>query len=177
MEQPGFPLPREDLKIFLQSLSKITGLYMMFVPAGSDLPDMIIGESLFCMQLKATSDGAIRCKAFTDALRFKASQSGKPEFDLCHARMAEVAVPIFSREGNNFGTVLLGQAVIQGFSEEHKEHIRHLGSVTGQGDIDRLVVLAAESPVFQRSRLEALGNFIQEQLLEKLTSSGKGIIY
>ena len=172
MGQPGYPLPREDLKDFLQSLSRITGLYMGFIPAGSDLPDIIVGESSFCLQLKTSSEGALRCKAFADSLRFKASQSGKPEFDLCHARLAEVVIPIVSHEGTDLGTVSMGQAVIQGLSDEHKKHIRDIGSEIAPDDIDRLVVSAAGIPVFTRSRLEALGSFIQQQLLEKVISYG-----
>ncbi len=172
MGQPGYPLPREDLKDFLQSLSRITGLYMGFIPAGSDLPDIIVGESSFCLQLKTSSEGVLRCKAFADSLRFKASQSGKPEFDLCHARLAEVVIPIVSHEGTDLGTVSMGQAVIQGLSDEHKKHIRDIGSEIAPDDIDRLVVSAAGIPVFTRSRLEALGSFIQQQLLEKVISYG-----
>ena len=170
MEKSVSPLPREDLKNFLQSLSKITDLSMTFIPAGSDLQDMIIGESSFCLQLKTTIEGARRCKASIDELRGRAAQSRKPEFDLCHARMAEVVIPIVSREGTDFGTVVMGQAVIQGLSDEHKNHIRDIGSEIVPGAIDRLVTAAAESPVFPRSRLEAMGSFIQQQLLEKVTS-------
>jgi HD-GYP domain-containing protein (c-di-GMP phosphodiesterase class II) len=172
MEQPGYPLPREDLKDFLQSLSKITDLSMTFIPAGSDIQDMIIGESSFCLQLKTSIEGARRCKASIDELRERAARSGMPEFDLCHARMAEMVIPIVSREGTDFGTVVTGQAVIQGLSDEHKKHIRDIGSETVPGAIDRLVAAAADNPVFKRSRLEAMGSFIQQQLLEKVTSYG-----
>ena len=172
MEKLEYPLPREDLKDFLQSMSRITDLGMVFIPAGSDLQDMIIGESSFCLQLKTSSEGARKCKASIDELRVRASQSRKPEFELCHARMAEMAIPIISRDGTDFGTVIMGQAVIQGLSDEHKKHIRGIGSEMVPGDIDRLIVAAAESPVFTRSRLEALGSFIQQQLVEKVTSFG-----
>jgi HD-GYP domain-containing protein (c-di-GMP phosphodiesterase class II)/ligand-binding sensor protein len=172
MEQSGFPLPREDLKEFLQSLSRITGLYMMFIPAGSDLPDMIIGESSFCLQYKISTEGSLKCKALIDALRFKASQSRKPEFDLCHARMVESVVPIVSPEGTDYGTVVMGQAVIHELSDEHKKHIRDMASGSGLGDVDRLVVSAGESPIFTRSRLEALGSFIQQQLVGKVVAYG-----
>ncbi|MDF1525440.1 MAG: HD domain-containing protein [bacterium] len=170
MKQPGYPLPREDLKDFLQSLFRITGLYMGYIPQGSDLPDIIVGESSFCLQLKTSSEGASKCKSFADSLRLKAMQSGKPEFDLCHARLAEVVIPIVSREGTDFGTVVMGQAAIEGLSDEHKKHIRDIGSEIAPDDIDRLVASAAGIPVFMRSRLETLGSFIQQQLLEKVIS-------
>lgn len=172
MEQPGFPLPREDLKDFLQSLSRITGLSMAFIPAGSNIQDMMIGESSFCLLLKTSIEGGRKCKASIDALRSRAAESGKSEFDLCHARMTEVVIPLVSSEGTDFGTVVLGQAVIQGLSDEHKKHIRAVGAEIVPGDIDRLVAAAAESPVFTRSRLEALGSFIQQQLMEKVTTHG-----
>jgi len=172
MEQSGFPLPREELKNFLQSLSRITDLGMAFIPAGSDLQDMAIGESSFCLQIKATAEGARRCRVCLDELRVRAAESRKPEFDLCHARMAHVIIPVVSREDTDFGTVVIGQAVIQGMSDEHKKYIRTIGSEILPDSVDRLVAAATESPVFTRSRLEALGRFIQQQLLEKVTSHG-----
>ena len=143
---------------------------MAFIPPGSDLQDLIIGESLFCLQLKTSGEGSRRCKASIDSLREKATKSRKPEFDLCHARMAEMAVPIVSPDGVDLGTVITGQAVIEGLSEEHRDHIRKIGSEIVPADTDVLETLAAQSPVVTRSGLEALGNFIQRQLVEKITS-------
>jgi len=170
MRSPDIPLPREDLKDFLQSLSRITDLSMAFIPAGSDQQDMIIGESSFCLQLKTSITGARRCKASIDDLCSKAAQSQKPEFDLCHLRMAEVVIPIAARDGTPFGSVVMGQAVIQGLSDEHKNHIKEVGSETVPDAVDTLVAAAADIPVYTRSRLEALGSFIQQQLVEKVNS-------
>ena len=143
---------------------------MAYIPPGSDLQDLIIGESSFCLQLKTSVMGSRRCKDSIDILRERAARSRKPEFDLCHARMAEMAIPIVSPEGVDFGTVIAGQAVIEGLSEEHRDHIRKIGSEIVPGDTDMLEAAAARSPVITRSSLEALGDFIQRQLLEKLTS-------
>jgi len=84
--------------------------------------------------------------------------------------MAEMVIPLVSPEGEDLGSVVVGQAVIQGLSDEHKKHIRAIGSEIVPGDIDSLVTAAAESPVFSRSRLEAVGDFIQQQLMEKMAS-------
>jgi len=172
MASSDFPLPREDLKAFLRSLSRITDLSMAFIPAGSDLQDMIIGESSFCLHLKSSSEGSRRCKASTDALCARAAESGKPEFELCHARMAEMAIPLVTPEGDHFGTVVMGQALIEGLSAEHRNHIRSIGSEMVPDAVDELVAAAAESPVFTRSRFQALGGFIQQQLQEKAASHG-----
>jgi len=172
MSQFDFSLLRGEIKDFLRSLSQITGLSMSYYPAGSDLQDLIIGESSFCLQLKTTGEGTGRCQASLDALRSKAAESRKPEFDLCHARMAEVAIPLFSPDGVDFGTVVLGHALIQGFSEEHKEHIRNIAAQIVPDGSDDLVLAADKLPAFTRSRLEALGSFVQKQLVEKATSRG-----
>jgi len=170
MMQADSPLPRGDLKDFLQALSRVTDLSMTFIPAGSNLQDMIIGESSFCLYLKSSSEGSRRCKISIDTLRSRAAESRKPEFELCHARMAEMAIPLISPEGVDFGTVVMGQAVIEGLSDEHRKHIRKVGAETLPEDVDELVAAAAKSPVFTRSRFEALGGFIQQQLLEKAAS-------
>ncbi len=172
MEQPAVLLPREDLKDFLQSMSRITELSMTFIPAGSDLQDMIIGESSFCLQLKTSIEGARRCEASIDALRLRAAESRKPEFDLCHARLAKVAVPLVSPQGADLGTVLMGQAVIHGLSDEHMKHIRTIGAQVAPDAVDSLAAAAREIPVYNRSRLQVLGSFIQQQLVEKMTSHG-----
>jgi len=172
MEQPVLPLPREDLKDFLQSMSRITQLSMSFIPAGSDLQDMIIGESSFCLQLKTSMEGARRCKASIDALRLRAVESREPEFDLCHARLAQVAIPLVLPDGTDLGTVVMGQAVIQGLSDEHLKHIRTIGAQIAPDAANLLLEAVTEIPVFTRSRLQVLGNFIQQQLVEKVMSHG-----
>lgn len=168
MEQSLFQLPREELKEFFLSLFKITGLSMVYFPVSSDLQDMAIGESSFCLQMKSSKEGALRCKASIDALRVKAAESGMPEFDLCHARMGEMAVPILSPDGNDCGTVVMGQVVIEGLSDEHRKHLRTIGAEIMPGDLDGLLAAAAESQVFTLSRALALGHFVQKQLLEKV---------
>jgi HD-GYP domain-containing protein (c-di-GMP phosphodiesterase class II) len=172
MVEPVFPLPRDELKEFLQSLSRITGLSLAFVPAGGDLQDLIIGETSFCLQVKASGEGSLRCKAFYDSLVAMAVQKGEIEFDLCHARMAVAAVSIISEDGIDYGTVIMGQAVMESLSVEHKDHIRRLSLDLNQGNADQLLAAAAQSPVFTRSRLELLGRFIRHELLEKINSYG-----
>jgi hypothetical protein len=49
------PFERDELKIFLRSLSQATGLSMSCFPPGSDNQDIVIGESAFCLQLMSTS--------------------------------------------------------------------------------------------------------------------------
>ncbi len=161
------PLPREELKSFFQDLSQVTGLSISYLPAGSELPELVAGESTFCMQLKSTQEGARRCQVSIGDLMARSEESDKPEFDLCHARMAEVAVPIRGADGLDLGMVVVGHALIQGISEEHKEHIRSIAGDIGLDSADSLVTAASASPVYTRSRLEALGRFIREQLVEK----------
>ncbi len=165
-------LPREELRDFLQSMGRITGLSFSYLPARSDLQDLIIGESAFCLQLKASVEGARRCQDSILGLRSRAVQSRKPEFDLCHARMAEVAVPLVSRDGEDMGTVMVGHAVIEGLAEEHREHIRALAAELDPGEESRYLAAAASSPVWTRSRLESLTGFIQKQLEEKAATRG-----
>jgi HD-GYP domain-containing protein (c-di-GMP phosphodiesterase class II) len=83
-----------------------------------------------------------------------------------------MAIPVVSPQGTDLGTVLMGQAVIQGLTDEHMEHIHALGAQTVPDAVDRLVAAASEIPVYNRSRLQALGSFIQQQLVEKVTSHG-----
>ncbi|MDF1535110.1 MAG: HD domain-containing protein [bacterium] len=166
------PLPRDELKGFFQELSQFTGLGISYFPAGSDQPYLIAGESTFCMQLKSTPEGARRCQASTGQILARCRADAGPEFDICHARMAEMAVPLRSAEGLDLGTVFVGHALIQGMSEEHKEHVRTLAGELGFASADRLIMEASRSPVYTRSRLEALGRFIREQLVEKARDRG-----
>jgi HD-GYP domain-containing protein (c-di-GMP phosphodiesterase class II) len=170
--RPDLPVPREELKSFFQDLSQVTGLSISYYPAGSDLPDIIAGESSFCMQLKSTPDGASRCQASIGDIITRGQENGRPEFDLCHARLAEMSVPLVSSEGLDLGTVMVGHALIQGVSEEHKEHIKSLAGEVGFDSADRLISSVSENPVYTRSRLEALGHFISEQLVEKARARG-----
>lgn len=170
MSVPDLPLKRDELKAFLRSLSKATGLSLSYYPPGSDEQDLVIGESAFCMQLLATVEGAARCRKSIGALRRRAVSSGRPEFDLCHARMGEVAIPLVADNGADLGTVVAGHTLIQGITQEHKEIIRDLSGELGVENADALVASAGASVVYTRSRLEALGEFVHQELAEKASS-------
>jgi HD-GYP domain-containing protein (c-di-GMP phosphodiesterase class II) len=170
MTWSDLPFEREELKTFLQSLSKATGLSLSYFPPGEDMQDLVIGESTFCLQLMATMEGAARCRKSIEQIRRQAVSSGSPKFDLCHARMGEVVVPLVAVNGEDLGTVMVGQALIQGMTREHKEFIRDLAGELGVESTDELVASAGDSTVFTRSRLEALGEFISHELLEKVSS-------
>jgi len=170
MNSPGFPFERDELQGFLKSLSQVTGLSISYYPPDSDREEMVIGESSFCLQLKANVQGARKCQASMEDLRKRGARDQRPVFDLCYARMGEVAVPLVSSDGTDLGSVVAGQALIHGMTEEHKEHIRELAGQLSIEDTDSLISFASEAPVFTRSRLEAFGGFIQNQLLEKATS-------
>ena len=163
-------LEHDDLKSFLKPLSQVTGLCMSFFPPGSDREELIIGESPFCLQLKANPRTVEKCHAHVVSIRAKAAGCGQPVFDLCHARMGSVAVPLASPEGADLGSIMIHNALLHGLTEEHKEFIRDLAGRSGIESTDSLISAAGESPVFTRSRLQALAGFIQSQLIEKATT-------
>ena len=101
MSLSGLPLEREELKSFMQALSRVTGLSISYFPPDSDYQELVVGESSFCLQLKTTVTGAGKCQAFLAEMRRRALASGQPEFDLCHARMGEVAVPLVTVNGDD----------------------------------------------------------------------------
>jgi len=166
----GHSLRAEDVKSFLKSLSHVTGLCLSYFPPGSDNESLIIGESSFCLQLKANRTSAERCRSCIGNLKKQAIEKGESVFDLCYARMGGVAVPLICPEGTDLGSVMICGALLHGLTEEHREHLRELAWLTGIDDIDGLVSNAGTAPALTRSRLEALAAFIQSQLLEKAAS-------
>jgi HD-GYP domain-containing protein (c-di-GMP phosphodiesterase class II) len=170
MSGAGLPIDRDELRAFLKSISQVTGLSLSYFPPDSDREEMVIGESSFCLQMKANIQGAEMCRVTMQNLRKRGLRERLPVFDICHARMAELAVPLLSRDGTDLGSVMVGHALIHDITEEHKEHIRELAGQIMMEDVDALVSSAGSAPVFTRSRLEALGAFIRDQLLEKSTS-------
>ena len=161
--------PLEDIRHFLQPLARFSGLRLSYFPSGSDEQSLITGETAFCLQLRSTAGGAQRCHRSCRELINRSRMIEEQAFGLCHALMGQVAVPL-SVDGEDLGTVIVCQAMMGGFSEEHKDHLRVLASELGQESPDSLLAAAAQNPVLSRSRLESLGSFIQEQLADKLVS-------
>jgi len=170
MNTSSLPFERDELKDFLKSLSQVTGLNMSYFPPDSDNQELDMGESSFCLQLKANAEGSRRCQASMEDVRKRAVDNQRPVFDLCHARMGQVAVPLVTSDGTDLGSVIAGYALIHGMTEEHKEHIRDLAGQLEIENADTLISATGAAPVFTRTRLEALGMFIQSQLVAKATS-------
>lgn len=170
MGASGTAFERDDLKSFLKSLSQVTGLCMSYFLPGSDIEELIIGESSFCLQLKANLGMAGTCRAHMKKIREQAAGEGRPVFDLCQARMGGVALSLVSPDGTDLGSVVVCNALLHGLTQEHKEYLRELAVKGGIESVDNLISAAGETPVFTRSRLVALAEFIQEQLLEKEAS-------
>ena len=99
----------------------------------------------------------------------KADSPGRPQFHTCYARQGQVIVPLVIDE-KNIGSVLVCQALLQDPTEEHNNFLRSLGQELDAGLGERLVSTVSTIPVFTRAQLEGLGQFIQEQLLEKVQS-------
>ncbi|UCG37823.1 MAG: PocR ligand-binding domain-containing protein, partial [bacterium] len=131
MIESGYPLPRDELKGFLKAASQATGLTFSYVPPESKLQDLIVGDSAFCLQVKATGTGADLCQASLEKNLDRAASQKAPIFSLCHARMGQVIMPLRTEQGVDLGTVIAGHAVVEELTEEHREHIRSLALSLG----------------------------------------------
>ena len=164
-------LRKEDVREFLRALARITGLRFSLWPPGEGSQSLITGENDFCMLLQTTRTGNERCRNSFLSILSKTRDTDEPVFDLCHALMGQIAVPL-KVGGANLGTVIICQDLVGEMSEEHKDHILNLGREVDLEDPSALIRAAEENPVYSRSRMEILGKFVQDQLLEKAESLG-----
>lgn len=169
MSEPKTPLPEEDIRGYLRSLVKLTGLRFSFFRPGEFREQIVTGETQFCLELQSTMDGSKRCSNSIRSIVQKAERSGGPVFDLCHSRMGMAGTSIF-HNGRSIGLVVACQALLHGLSEEHKDHLRMTGREIGMDNPDGLVTAAARNPLLSRTQLEDIIQFTREQLEEKAES-------
>ncbi|MCI5579541.1 MAG: PocR ligand-binding domain-containing protein [Oscillospiraceae bacterium] len=101
-----------SLRTFLDSFSAATGMSV----AALDKDEMISGstywsgESDFCANcVKNSSEGADRCKKFTQGCINEAKNSLRTIVKVCHAGLSEFAIPVIVR-GSCIGVLVGGQA-------------------------------------------------------------------
>ncbi len=164
-------LRKEDVREFLRPLARITGLRFSLWPPGESSQSLITGENNFCMLLQTTKMGNERCRNSFLSILSKTRDTDEPVFDLCHALMGRVTV-LLKINGTNLGTVIICQDLVGEMSEEHKDHLRDLAAEVELEDPVALIRAAEENPVYSRSRLEILGKFVRDQLVEKAASFG-----
>jgi putative nucleotidyltransferase with HDIG domain len=160
-------LPEEEIRRFIRSFAEITGALVSFVDARQDHRPITAGAGSFCMKVRGTRLGDSRCQGSIQSALERSRAEGEPVFDLCHARMGRMVCPI-TANGQDFGHVVVCQALLEGITEEHRDHIRSLASDMGMENPESLVFAAGQNPVFSRSSLEKLGRFVQEQVVEKI---------
>lgn len=162
-------LPREDLKSFLQSLSLTTGLALSYIPTGALDQDLMLGETSFCLQVKATAEGDRRCRHSQHDLCRVARETAELEFSTCHAGLGMLAIPL-RMDGRDMGVVLAAQAVMDRQDPDLPHRIEHLAGELGSGDNGRLREALSENVAFTVPRFQELGRFVRDQLFEKISS-------
>jgi len=165
----GETLPVDEIRTFLGSLARITGLRFSLFTRGENYPNVILGEKPFCMKLRTTLVGDERCSESYHHLLNLAHDTKGTVFDMCHAGLGMTTVPL-TLSGNNVGTLVISQAVVGDLSEEHLRFLRSLEEKVGLEETGFLLEAVRENPQFDRSRMKNLAHFVIEQLTEKLTS-------
>jgi ligand-binding sensor protein len=165
----GETLPVDEIRTFLGSLARITGLRFSLFTRGENYPNVILGEKPFCMKLRTTLVGDERCSESYRHLLNLAHDTKGTVFDMCHAGLGMTTVPL-TLSGNNVGTLVISQAVVGDLSEEHLRFLRSLEEKVGLEETGFLLEAVRENPQFDRSRMKNLAHFVIEQLTEKLTS-------
>jgi len=159
----------DEVRKFLTSLARITGLrFSLFMP-GEEIPNTILGESSFCMKLRTTRAGDERCGDSYRALLSLGEETRGTVFEICHAGLGMICVPL-AISGSTMGTLVISQAVVGDLPEEHMRLLQTLEKEVGLGEPGFLTEVVHQNPRYDRIRMVGLANFIIEQLAEKLTS-------
>ncbi len=172
---PPDPIPWPQVQGFVSSLANLTGLRLSVVvpdPAvAPGIEEMFVAGDLGCGgAFRATAEGRKRCRA-SQATMAEEGLGGKgPAFGLCHARMGQLAVPVRS-EGKTIFLLCACGALVSALSEEHKDHLRQEAEETGVRDRRELLRAVGRQEVYSRSRLMRLGEFVRDQLEEKMAIS------
>ena len=165
-------LPEGEIRSFIESLAGVTGALISFLDSESGKRPITSGARSFCTRVRGTSVGDSRCRESIQSALEQSRSDGELVFSMCHARMGQVVCPV-KVDGTELGHVVVCQAILEGMSEDHKDHIRALAGDMEVENPRSLVEAAGKNPVFHRSALENLGRFIQEQLAEKVSAKAK----
>lgn len=166
---PDMTLPVDEIRTFLGSLARITGLRFSLFTRGENHPSFILGEKSFCMKLRTTIAGDKRCSDSYHSLLNLARDTKGNVFDMCHAGLGMITVPL-TMSGNNVGTLVISQAVVGDLSDEHLRFLRSLEEEVGLEETGFLLEAVRENPRFDRSRMKNLAHFVIAQFTEKLVS-------
>lgn len=159
----------DEVRKFLASLARITGLrFSLFLP-GEDNPNTILGERSFCMKLRTTLTGDERCSNSYRSLLSLASETSGTVFDMCHAGLGMICAPLHI-SGTGIGTLVISQAVVGDLPEEHMRFLQSLEKDIGLDEPGFLLEAVRDNPHYDRVRMVTLAHFVIEQLAEKLTS-------
>ncbi len=103
-----------ELTSLEELFSSATGMAVAALDKDGNINSSIrwCGENALCAGcVKKSSEGADRCKKFTQKLVDNAKQSGRAEVEVCHAGAAEFAVPVIVR-GVCVGYLVGGQVLV-----------------------------------------------------------------
>ncbi len=172
MDPAGDQVPWPQIRSFLEGLSGFARMRLALVsPSAEGLRELgAWGDNPLCESLRANPVGALLCADSRQRAVQEASGREAPLFDLCHARLGLLAVPIPG--GGDGVSVCACGALLHGLSVEHEEYLLGMGRELRMDNARSLVSAAAELPGFSRSGLARLGEFIHQQLEEKMSASG-----
>ena len=99
----------EKLKGILQDYTRITGLSIAVLNQDREYIAVSHGpQSDFCKKIQENSQGALKCRCSDMELLERCAQSGHAEVHLCHAGLADAAIPLV-KDQITLGYVILGR--------------------------------------------------------------------
>lgn len=148
-----FVINKEKLKRALSDFSNATGLNINFIDSSlspAHLNDF--SHNKYCAAIHGTKVGERCCLESDTSLLLKCARTKKLEIHICHARLVDVAVPIFHRD-MILGYLILGQMKTEPDFEKVKEYISKLGL-----DMDVMKKYYTELPLYCSEKISSIAN-------------------
>lgn len=105
-------------------------------------------KNKYCLAVQGTEQGKICCKNSDIKLLEKCRESRNPEIHICHAGLADIAVPIIYND-NIVGYIIMGQMKTEKSFSEISDSIKHLPL-----DMQEMQMIYSKIPEFDSRKIE-----------------------
>ena len=142
---------KEKINTALKDFVNATGINVQFLKADLTSLGMVFSQNSYCAEIQKSPKGHTACANSDKLLIVRCAKSLKPEMRLCHAGLADLAVPVIY-ENELIGYLILGQMKTDKAFEDIQDYLASIGT-----DTEKLNVHYSSLPVFTEEKIKSIG--------------------
>ncbi len=141
---------KEKINTALKDFVNATGINVQFLKTDLTSLGVVFSQNSYCAEIQKSPKGHTACARSDKLLIDRCRKSLKPEMQLCHAGLADLAVPIVY-ENELIGYLILGQMKTDKAFEDIKSYLSGIG-----GDTEKMEAHYSALPVFTYEKIKSI---------------------